>query len=157
MYGLVASDRSGSAPAYKPSSVLTNHTALASVLQDKCGGGHRHVQVVGKQAFQRAAVYPRPLCEAIVKGTQIVKRKCQEALTAQRTMVDQGVRPLTTESDDFLFEVELEDLCEEDASTWEELASQRWDESTWPVEETRDSTIGELLGLAKVHAGGQEE
>ncbi len=61
MYGLVASDQSGSAPAYKPTSVLTNHPALVNVLQDKCRGGHRHVQLVGKQACQRAAAYPRPV------------------------------------------------------------------------------------------------
>ena len=156
MYGLVASDQSGSASAYKPTSVLTNHPALVSVLQDKCRGGHRHVQLVGKQACQRAAVYPRPLCEAIVKGTQIVKRKGEEILTAQKKMVDQGVCLLTTEPDDFLFEVELEDMCEEDPSTWQELANQRWEESTWPAEETRDSTSGELLDPQKVDEGCQE-
>ena len=53
MYGLEASDRLGSAPAYKPTSVLTNHLALAGVLQKRCTGGHRHVQLVGKQALGR--------------------------------------------------------------------------------------------------------
>ena len=157
MYGLVASDQSGSAPAYKPTSVLTNHPALASVLQDKCGGGHRHVHLVGKQACHRAAVYPRQLCEAIVKGTQIVKKRLQETLTAQKKMVDQGVCPLTTDVEDVLFEVELEDMCEEDPATWEELAAHKWDETTWPVEETRDSTTGELLNPTKVQEGCQEE
>ena len=36
MYGLEARDQVGSAPAYKPMSVLTNHLALAGVLQEKC-------------------------------------------------------------------------------------------------------------------------
>ena len=48
MYGLEARDQLGSAPAYKPTSVLTNHSALSEVLQKKCAGGHRHVQLVGK-------------------------------------------------------------------------------------------------------------
>ena len=60
-----------------------------------------------------------------------------------------GLNPAT--SDDFLFEIELEDMCEEDPSTWEELAHERWTEATWPAEETRDSTSGELLDPKKVH------
>ena len=35
MYGLEASDDLGTAPAYKPTSVLTSHPALAEVLQEK--------------------------------------------------------------------------------------------------------------------------
>ena len=70
-------------------------------------------------------------------------------------MVDMGLNPATP--DDFLFETELEDMCEEDPSTWEELANQRWTEATWPAEETRDSTSGELLDPKKVHEGCQEE
>ena len=155
MYGLVARDQLGVAPAYKPTSVLTNHPALESVLQGRCTGGHRHVQLVGKHACSKAAVYPRELCVAIVKGTQIVKDKVQETLAAQRKMVDMGLNPAT--SDDFLFEIELEDMCEEDPSTWEELANEKWTEATWPAEETRDSTSGELLDPKKVHEGCQEE
>ena len=30
--------------------------------------------------------------------------------------------------EDVLYEVELEDMCEQDPSTWEDLASQRWHE-----------------------------
>ena len=50
MYGLVARDEMGSAPAYKPTSVLVNSHAAAEVLQERCSGGHRHVQLVGKRA-----------------------------------------------------------------------------------------------------------
>ncbi len=84
MYGLVARDHLGLAPAYKPTSVLTNHPAFENVLQGKCTGGHRHVPLVGKHACSKAAVYPRELCAAIVKGTQVVKGKVQETLDAQR-------------------------------------------------------------------------
>ena len=84
MYGLMARDQMGLAPAYKPTSVLTNHVAFEDVLHEKCTGGHRHVQLVGKHACSKAAVYPRELCVAIVKGTQIVKEKIRETLDAQR-------------------------------------------------------------------------
>ena len=147
----------GLAPAYKPTSVLTNHSALESVLQTKCGGGHRHVQLVGKQACSRAAVYPRELCAAIVMGAQIVKVKKQETLEAQNKMVNLEMNPVTMDADDYLFEVELEDMCEEDPSTWEELANERWSESTWPADETRYSTSGELLDPKKVQEGCNEE
>ena len=39
MYGLEASDDLGTAPAYKPTSVLTSHPALAEVLQERCQWG----------------------------------------------------------------------------------------------------------------------
>ena len=60
-----------------------------------------------------------------MKGTHIVKVKNQETLDAQRKMVDLGVSPVTMDADDFLFEVELEDMCEEDPSTWEEFANHK--------------------------------
>ena len=53
MYDMEARDQMGSAPAYKPTSVLTNQSALAEVLQNKCTGGHRHVQLVGNQTCSR--------------------------------------------------------------------------------------------------------
>jgi len=68
MYGLMARDELGMAPAYKPTSVLTNHHALVEVLHQRCSGGHRHAQLVGKHACSHAAVYPAGLCNAVVKG-----------------------------------------------------------------------------------------
>lgn len=67
MYGLVSWGELGLAPAYKPTSMLTNHSALAEFLQTKCAGGHRHVQLLGKHACSKAAVYPPGLCAAVVK------------------------------------------------------------------------------------------
>ena len=66
-----------------------------------------------------------------------------------------GLNPATSYY--FLFEIELEDMCEEDPSTWEELANERSTAATWPAEETRDSTSGELMDPKKVHDGCQEE
>ena len=90
MYGLEARDQLGSAPAYKPTSILTNHSALAEGLQKRCAGGHRHVQLVGKHACSRAATYPRGLCDAVVKGIQIVKKRCEEITAAQKKTVELG-------------------------------------------------------------------
>ena len=82
MYGLVPSDHQGVAPAYKPTSVLTNHPSLAEVPQEKCTGDHRHAQLIGKGACSRAACYPRGLCNAVVKGIHIVKRRAEELNSA---------------------------------------------------------------------------
>ena len=65
MYGLEARDHQGSAPAYKPTSVLTNHPAFVEVLQERCNGGHRHAQLIGKSACTQAACYPPGLCAAV--------------------------------------------------------------------------------------------
>ena len=59
--------------------------------------------------------------------------------------------------EDVLYEVELEDMCEQDSSTWEDLASQRWHEYSQFSQETVDSTTGEVLDPAKVKAGCDEE
>ena len=48
-------------------------------------------------------------------------------------------------------------MCEEDPSTWEDLATQRWHEYSQLPNETVDSTTGEVLDLAKVQAGCDEE
>ena len=50
MYSLMARDEQGPAPAYKPTSVLTNHPALVEVFKKRCNGGHRHAQFIGKSA-----------------------------------------------------------------------------------------------------------
>ena len=58
MYGLEAcDDELGLAPAYKPTTVLTNHEALPEVHENWCTGGHRHVHLIGKHAWPKAATY----------------------------------------------------------------------------------------------------
>ncbi len=118
MSGLEARDQQGSAPAYKPTSVLTNHPALAGVLQEKCAGGHRHVQLVGKQACSRAAAYPRVWCDAVAKGINIAKHRCEEVMDTQKKVVELGWCAIPTLCEDSIYEVELEDMCEQGPSTW---------------------------------------
>ena len=48
-------------------------------------------------------------------------------------------------------------MCEEDPTTWENLANQRWQEYSHSTYETVDSTTGEILEPAKVKAGCDEE
>jgi len=55
-----------------------------------------------------------------------------------------------------LYEMELEDMCEQDPSTWENLANQWWEEHSQLRNETVDSTTGETLDPAKVQAGCDE-
>jgi len=141
MYGLETRSGQGAAPAFKPTSVLTNHPALMEVLQERCHGGHKHAQLIGKGACSRAARYPPGLCLAIVKGIQVIRNK-REELDSALEMIEEarrnesmGVGSITDPAsygnapnlcpEDVLYEVELEDMCEQDPSTWEDLASQR--------------------------------
>ena len=59
MYGLRTKDAQGEASAYKPTTTVTNHEALAEALSRKCTGGHRHAHLVGKNACTKAANYPK--------------------------------------------------------------------------------------------------
>ena len=65
MYGLMAVYHRGSALAYKPTRIITNHPALAEVLMRRCDGSHRHAQLMGKSACARAAQYHHELCKSI--------------------------------------------------------------------------------------------
>ena len=71
-------------------------------------------------------------------------------ITAREKAVDTGVTCSIGRPEDVLFEVELEDMCEEEPSTWEDLAAKEWKEYTSLPGETRDSTTEEVLDPAKV-------
>ena len=165
LYGLGASDHLGIAPAYKPTSVLSNTPALAEVLQERCGGGHRHVQLVGKHACSHAAIYPRGLCNAVLKGVDVIRKELEERVLELRKIESVDECDLPVHPEDCLFEFELEDMCEQDPSTWESIANQRWQEYSTasgarvPAApgETLDSTTGELLEPQKVREGCDEE
>lgn len=165
MYGLEASDHLGTAPAYKPTSVLSNHPALAEVLQERCSGGHRHVQLVGRRACSHAAIYPRGLCNAVLKGVDIIKKELEERVLELRKMESVNECDFPVHPEDCLFELEMEDMCEQGPSTWESIANQRWQEhpnasgARVPAApgETLDSTTGELLDPRKVQEGCEEE
>ena len=48
-------------------------------------------------------------------------------------------------------------MCEKDPSTWEDLATQKWQEYSQFSNEPVDSTTGEILDPSKVQAGCDEE
>ena len=68
---------------------------------------------------------------------------------ATSTGADSHGDGLDTEPEDVLYELELEDMCEQDPSTWEDLATQRSQEYSQLSNETVDSTTGEVLDPEK--------
>ena len=60
-------------------------------------------------------------------------------------------------TEDVLFEIELEDMCEEDPKVWEEVADCEWDDYVRSQGETQDSVSGEVLDPKKVKEGCDEE
>ena len=130
MYGLEARDHEGVAPAYKPTSVLTNHPALVEVLQERCNGSHRHAQFIGKSACTQAACYPSGLCTAVMKGVQVIRKRLEEIASVRDRFHEAhlcesvGVGTVTGPSstdcgldvcpEDVLYGNEMEDMCERD-------------------------------------------
>ena len=105
----------------------------------------------------RLALVQRPTLEGL--GIQVVTRKNEEILEVQKKMIELGGRSLTTSSEDVLFEAELEDMCEQDPSAWEQVANDQCASAWGSPGETRDSTTGETLDPAKVEErvpGGNE-
>ena len=81
MYGLTTVDWQGSAPAKKPTRVITSHPALAGALTRRCDGRLRHAQLVGKSACSRAAQYPHEMCRAILIATEVIKKGNEELVS----------------------------------------------------------------------------
>ena len=102
----------------------------------------------------------------MVKGIDVIKRKRDELNLVLRSYEEVGhctCGGVATSTgahshcdkpeccpEDVLYEIELEDMCEQDPSTWEELACQRWHEYSQSLGETVDSTTGEILDPVKV-------
>ena len=133
--------------------MLTNHHALTEVLHERCGGGHRHVQLIGKSACSRAATYPAGLCNAVLKGIQVIKKKRAAIAVIQQEIDNSGLCGLQPHPEDVLFEIELEDMCEQDPATWEEVAGQCWEEYSQQPGVTLDSTTGEVFNPTRVQKG----
>lgn len=78
-FGMTAEDQLGCAPVYKPTRLLTNSEAIAGYMRRRCGGGHRHVHLVGGRAAT-AAKYPDEFCDALLRGVQVEVRGAEERL-----------------------------------------------------------------------------
>ena len=98
-------------------------------------------------------------------GVHVIKRELEERVLELSKIEQLGECDLQARPEDVLFEVELEDMCEQEASTWESLATQRWQEYSHcpgacaPAAPggTLDSTTGEVLDPRKVQEGCDEE
>ena len=66
-YGMTSTGPSGTGPVLKPTRWMTNSHHLAAMLDKRCTQDHEHVMLVGGKAAG-AAIYPKPLCLAILLG-----------------------------------------------------------------------------------------
>ena len=70
-------------------------------------------------ALKRHVSYPPGLCAAVVKGIQVIKRGLEEVRGGVATVT--GAHPTYDRLDmcpeDVLYEMELEDMCEQGPST----------------------------------------
>jgi hypothetical protein len=86
-----------------------------------------------------------------VKGIQVIKKR-REMIREARERVPRdpaSVHGVGSHGDslysceeDALYELELEDMCERGPSTWEDLATQKWQEYSQFSDEMFDSTTG---------------
>jgi len=72
-YGLVSTDALGTAPALKPTVIITNMRSAVEILGRRCRGGHRHVHLVSGRAGP-CAHYPPALVDAMLKCLEMEKR-----------------------------------------------------------------------------------
>ena len=69
-YGLVSTDERGTAPAMKPTTIITNMESAIEILGRRCRGGHRHVSLVDGRAGP-CARYPNELIDAILQCVEM--------------------------------------------------------------------------------------
>ena len=67
-FGLKSKKNGVEGPAKKPTRFMTNSLEMYNTLNIKCKGDHEHINLMEGRA-SAAAIYPRGLCRAIVKGT----------------------------------------------------------------------------------------
>ena len=91
-------------------------------------------------------------------GVHVIKLELEERVLELSKIEQLGECDLQARPEDVLFEVELEDMCEQGPSTCESIATQRWQGySNQPgarvpaaAGETLDSTTSEVLDPRKV-------
>ena len=88
----------------------------------------------------------------MIKEAQV---RCQESTAS--TGMPSGCSCDAGSLEDVLYELELEDMCEQDPTVWDDLANQRWQEHSQTSNGVVDSTTGESLDPTKVQAGCDEE
>ena len=109
-HGGVSRDEQGEAPILKPTRVLTNSAPATELLGRRCGGGHRHVQLMSGRA-KAAAGYPRPMCDKIIQAALIHERAREEMDMRSQGPFGLDVRQSRVETDSSKSEVNM-NLCE---------------------------------------------
>ena len=78
-YGLTSvTDDGREVPALKPTKFMANCPGMKQTLNRRCNGPNRcreHSRLEGGQRTRQAQVYPRGLCEALVEGVKIQKKR----------------------------------------------------------------------------------
>ena len=64
----------------------------------------------------------------MIKGIDVIKKELEHRVLELSKIERLGENDSEVHPDDVLFEVELEDMCEQDPSVWESIATQWWHE-----------------------------
>ena len=76
-FGLGSWDKQGWGLAMKPTRILTNMPSIASSLNRRCTGDHRHVHLMSGRA-KAAAAYTEAFCDSIIDGIEVYYAREQE-------------------------------------------------------------------------------
>ena len=75
-FGLLSPGENGTpGPAKKLTRFLSSAGYLLRELGHRCQGDHKHVQLLGGRRAADAAVYPRGLCKAILRGISAQRQR----------------------------------------------------------------------------------
>ena len=101
-YGMTSQDSLGEAPVHKPTTLMSNCEAVLNSVNQRCEGGHRHVELIGGRA-KACEKYPDALCEAIARAVDVQLRSDDQGEAAY---LQAGAVNLHIEDDcgDFVFE-----------------------------------------------------
>ncbi len=104
-YGMVSRDGEGEGHVQKPTTILSNSTAVAEKLHRRCDGNHQHLHLGGSRA-NRAVQYPVAVCDAILDGLMVESRaRCENKLLNQLTSGSDMCDPMDYPVDDVEIEV----------------------------------------------------
>ena len=107
-YGMIATDKDGTAPVRKSTKIATNAPEVADALSHRCEGGHRHVHLVSGRP-KDAAIYPSGFCKAAVKGLSMYYRRRESGIKWNGNV---GVFEQKVNAARGLMNFSREDLCD---------------------------------------------
>ena len=109
-FGMTQEDEQGTGLIKKATRVVTNSAAIDGMVERKCPGGHRHIQLVSGRA-KKAAEYPQALCDAFIDGLLVEMERCKEKERGELH--------------------ELADMCDkEEEEAWQKSLERAYDDTT---------------------------